>query len=66
MLVTKTLLAVLGLAVVGVAWATDAPQDTWPVPVMPGPDGAPPLSAEESMETIVVPPGYSARSSPTS
>ena len=33
-------------------------QQTWPPAVTPGPAGSPALTAEESMKTIVVPPGY--------
>ena len=55
------------LAMVGVVAAAAATfgvvhgaqnQAAWPPAVTPGPAGSPALTAEESMKTIVVPPGY--------
>ena len=46
------------LLLAGPGLAAELPEVAWPPPVVPDEEGAPALSAEESMKTIVVPPGY--------
>ena len=56
---TKRLgLALAAVALIGSGAARGQGDAPWPPAVVSGDEGAPPLSAEESMKTIVVPPGY--------
>jgi mono/diheme cytochrome c family protein/glucose/arabinose dehydrogenase len=46
------------LALAGLGLAAPSEKESWPPAVVPEDEGAPALSAEESMKTIRVPPGY--------
>jgi mono/diheme cytochrome c family protein/glucose/arabinose dehydrogenase len=61
--VRKGRLAIVGLAAVVLAGLAvgrrrHAEREPWPPAVVPEDEGAPELSAEDSLKTIVVPPGY--------
>jgi mono/diheme cytochrome c family protein/glucose/arabinose dehydrogenase len=51
-------LALAALALAGVGLAAPSEKESWPPAVVPEDAGAPALTAEESMKTIRVPPGY--------
>ncbi len=48
----------MALALAGLAFAAPSEKESWPPAVVAEDDGAPALTAEESMRTIRVPPGY--------
>src|SRR5687767_13170392 len=60
MRISRTVIAAVSLVLVGAVGVVQAVQQSrgWPPPVIKDADGAPVLSAEESLKTIVVPPGY--------
>jgi mono/diheme cytochrome c family protein/glucose/arabinose dehydrogenase len=57
---SRLALQLVALVLAGPAFLRGVQDDTWPPPVTPDAEGAPVLSAEESMKTIVLPPGYHA------
>lgn len=58
MRMSRVVLVAVGLAVVGAAVLQAVQNRAWPPPVVKDLPNAPVLSAEESMKTIAVPPGY--------